>query len=348
MNEALEAAALRELRKNYVEMNASYFGDALKPAVMRLVDSRARLGAWRHDDRTIEISRALLFEQGWGSVIEVLKHEMAHQYVDEVLRRHDEPAHGPAFRELCARHGFDSRASGVPAAAGNASPVLGRIAKLLALAGSANPHEAEAAMKAAQRLMLKHNLEPPTVTDAADYGFMHVGRATGRVSEAERIVAAILGEFFFVDPIWVPVWRPREGKRGSVLEIGGRRDNLEMAAYVHAFLLRTADDLWSQQQAQGRARRERRAFLAGVMNGFSDKLRRERRSQEATGLVWAGDPGLRKYMRRRHPYTRSVRSASSTRAEAHREGRKAGRGIVLHRPVTRGASNAPPRLLPSG
>ena len=203
-------------------------------------------------------------------------------------------------------------------------------------------------MKAAQRLMLKHNLEPPSDASASDYGFLHLGRATGRVSEAERIVAALLGEFFFVDPIWVPVWRAREGRRGSVLEIGGRRDNLDMAAYVHAFLVRTADALWNEQVRRGRARRERRAFLAGVMNGFADKLRRERHQQEATGLVWAGDPSLRKYMRRRHPYTRSVRSASSTRADAHREGRKAGQGIVLHRPVTRGARGAGPRLLPSG
>ena len=216
MNEALEAAALRELRKSYAQMNASYFRDALKPAVMRLVESRTRLGAWRHDDRTIEISRALLFEQPWGSVVEVLKHEMAQQYVDEVLHRRDEPAHGPAFREVCARHGIDPRASGVPEAAGAASPVLARIAKLLALAESPNPHEAEAAMKAAQRLMLKHNLEPPSDASASNYGFLHLGRATGRVSEAERIVAALLGEFFFVDPIWVPVWRAREGKRGSV------------------------------------------------------------------------------------------------------------------------------------
>ena len=89
---------------------------------------------------------------------------MAHQYVHEVLGKVDESAHGPAFRELCARLGIDAGAAGVPAAGAPSADdarVLERIARLLALAESANVHEAQAAMNAAQRLMLKHNLEQP-------------------------------------------------------------------------------------------------------------------------------------------------------------------------------------------
>ena len=58
--------------------------------------------------------------------------------------------------------GVDARASGVPDAAPADAvevKVVERIARLLALAESPNRHEAEAAMAAAQRLMLKHNLD---------------------------------------------------------------------------------------------------------------------------------------------------------------------------------------------
>src|SRR6202030_3022245 len=117
-----------------------------------------------------------------------------------------------------------------------------RIARLLALAESPNVHEAEAATLAAQRLMLKYNIDartrPPT-----GYDFRTLGVPTGRVEESQRILAGILARHFFVEVIWIPVYRPLEGKRGSVLEVCGSPANLEMAAYGHAFLTHTADHL---------------------------------------------------------------------------------------------------------
>src|SRR5262249_7846916 len=160
--------------------------------------------------------RRLVLGHPWGVVVEVLKHEMAHQYVHEVLGKRDESAHGPAFRDLCEKLGIDAGAAGVPSAAGTTADderVLGRIARLLALAESANVHEAQAAMNAAQRLMLKHNLESVADHRRPGYGFRHLGKPTGRVGEADRLLGAILGKHFFVEVIWVPVYRPAEGKR---------------------------------------------------------------------------------------------------------------------------------------
>src|SRR5262249_50986261 len=138
--------------------------------------------------------------------------------------------------------------------------VLGRIAKLLALAQSQNRHEAEAAMARAQELMLKHNLEAPPRHGA--YGFRHLGAPTGRISEAERTLANLLGDHFFVEVIWVPVWRARQGKRGSVLEVCGTAVNLEMAAYVYDFLMATADRLWDDYKRAQRlsSNRDRLTF----------------------------------------------------------------------------------------
>lgn len=341
----LEVALLHELQGNYLQLNQSLFKRRLKPAGLTLSVAEGRLGRWVADTRTIEIGRTFVLSAPWGAVIEVLKHEMAHQYVSEVIGARDESAHGPAFRELCERLGIDQAAAGMPrtyAASGEEARVLERIAKLLALAESQNQHEAEAAMSAAQRLMLKYNLESVASRARLPYSFRHLGKPTGRVSEAERMLGTILGKHFFVEVIWVPVYRPLEGMRGSVLEVCGTDANLEMAAYVHSFLSHTSERLWSEHKKANRIKRdrERRTFLAGVMVGFYEKLNESRKTSQQEGLVWAGDADLEGYYRKRHPNIQHVRYTGTRRTEAHAHGRAAGRNIVLHKPVGSGPSGS--------
>ena len=146
--------------------------------------------------------------------------------------------------------------------------------------------------------------------------------------------------------IWVPVWRPLEGKRGSVLEVCGTEENLEFARYVHAFLVDTAERLWHQYRSEralyGNA--ERREFVAGVMAGFRDKLAREKRRQQKQGLVWVGDADLNQFMKRRHPHVRWMRGTVRRRPESWSHGREAGKHIVLNRPVKSGFDVAPKLL----
>jgi hypothetical protein len=314
------------------------------------VDVTGVLGRWVGARRTLEIARALVLEHTWGVVIEVLKHEMAHQWVHEVLGRRDEPPHGPSFRETCATFGIDASASGVPAVhSPDEARILERIARLLALAESPNVHEAEAAMAAAQKLMLKHNLEVHARAHARGYAFRHVGRVTGRVSESERTLAVLLSEHFFVESIWVPVYRPLEAKRGSVLELCGSPANLEIAEYVHHYLTETAERLWREHKRARRigGDRDRRTFLAGVMSGFADKLARQGRTHAQEGLVWIGDRDLQEWLRRRHRWVRTVWSRGPRRNESFAHGRDAGSSIVIHKPVHAAATNAgralPPR-----
>lgn len=334
----LEQATLQAIAATWDDLNATWFRRSLKRPVFLLGDAPGMLGRWSGASRTLELSRHLLLGRGWGVLVEVLKHEMAHQYVDERLGIRDEPAHGPAFREVCDQRGFDARATGVGPrceADDEQARLLERIAKLLALAESSNEHEAQSAAAAAQRLMLKHNLEAIARGQARNYGFAHLGEPTGRVSEAERVLATILGDHFFVDPIWVPVWRPLEGRRGSVLEICGSEQNLELAAYAYEFLRRTGERLWREHRRERRLRSDagRREYLTGVMVGFRSKLAGEQERQRAEGLVWVGDPALGDYLRSRHPYVRHTRIGGRPRGEAYAQGKAAGQGIVLHRGV---------------
>ena len=345
----LERLSLRAVRRVYEDYNASLFKERLRVPAFEFTDALGRLGRWSGAHRTLELRRSLLVEHGWGVLVEVLKHEMAHQFVDEVLGVHDEPDHGPVFRRVCEERGIDARAAGAPSIDRARDHVLERIAKLLALAGSSNEHEAQAAASAAQRLMLKHNIDSLLEGKRASYGFKHLGIPSGRIGESERLLAGILGEHFFVQVIWVPVWRPLEGKRGSVLEVCGSPDNVELAEYVHVFVMRTAERLWEEYRRErtSRGRSDRQRFLAGVMSGFRDRLERDRKRNGAEGLVWKGDGELHGYFRRRHPHVRYTRHAAHTGSEAYSRGRAAGRELVLHRGVGSGPSGGPPRLLPA-
>ena len=269
---------------------------------------------------------------------------MAHQYAWEVLGAKDETAHGPAFRQVCEERGFDARASGLPDGETQdesrlADPVLEKVSRLLALADSPNQHEAESAMRLASKLMLKHNLD---VIDSENgrYCYRHLGKPTGRVNEAERQIAGILGDYFFVEVIWVSVWRVREGKRGSVIEVCGTRENVELAEYVHAFLTHTSEQLWKQHRRAHRIKgnRDRLQYVAGVMAGFREKLEHEKHQQAQQGLVWVGDPASAAYLRARHPYTRRSYYNMKPKGAAHQAGRQAGRRLTLHRGVKQGSS----------
>jgi hypothetical protein len=348
----LESLLMRELARSWRDFNHAFFHGGLRGPVMALSDAQAELGRWDPVRRRLTLSRAFVLRGPWGAVMEVLKHEMAHQYAHEVLGAHDEAAHGPAFRRVCERMGVDPAASGVPAVDPEASPeqsrLLKRVADLLALAQSQNRHEAENAAALAHKLMLKHNIALCEAPSRRRYAFRYLGEPRGRVPESDHILAAILADHFFVEAIWVSGYRPHDGKRGQLLEICGTPENLEIASYVHEFVRRTADRLWREHKArEGIAGdRDRRTFVAGVMEGFSERLQGEKHKARAKGLVWVGDAELGGFLRTRHPHIRSVRLRGSGFSDARAQGRSAGRGIVLHRGVKGTSSGEAPRALP--
>jgi hypothetical protein len=347
LSESLEAALLRQLGSTWTEINQNHFRERLRRPVFGLSEG-TRLGAWHGLRREITLSRALVLEQPWGAVREVLKHEMAHQYVDEVLGVRDQTAHGPAFEALCREQGIDGSASGLPSASGaDGGGVLRRVARLLALAGSSNVHEAESAMQQARRLMLKHNIDSAVTAAQGGFTFRQVGRPRGRVDAHEHLLASLLADHFFVEVIWVPGYAPLTGRQGRVLELCGTVANLDVACYVHGFLLETGERLWrAHKQAAGLpGDRERRRFLLGVMIGFDEKLAHSAAESQREGLVWVGDPALQQYLRRRYPRRSGGGSIGYQRTAAYEQGRRAGREIVLHRPLHQ-QSGSRGRLLP--
>ena len=133
-----------------------------------LGDMKRKWGYWHSEKREICLNRNLVLEHSWASVREVLLHELAHQFAEEVLRADGEPPHGPTFERACYLLRANPRASGNYRALderilqGSASPedkFLVRVKKLMALAQSKNQHEAEAAMAKAHELIKRYNVD---------------------------------------------------------------------------------------------------------------------------------------------------------------------------------------------
>ncbi len=357
MAQWLEAQLLREVVEQWEFINRELFGGVMRPPIFELADSTDLLGVWRPADRTIALARAGIATRPWAETIEILKHEIAHQFVDEILGG-DATPHGPKFREVCEARGIDARATGVGPGDADAVEdsarmrVVARVQKLLALAESSNQHEAELAASTAQRIMLKYNLDLQG-SEAGDSGgcaYLWLGEPTGRIQPHQRVLAGLLLTHFFVQVIWIPVYRPLEGKHGSVIEVCGRPENLAMAEYVHAFVLRTIERLWREHKraTDVRSDRDRRSFLAGAVAGLSEKLRAQRAVAQREGLVWVGDARVCDYFRRRHPHTRSAGRRTRANAAAYSKGKSAGQTIVLSRPVNGGSTSGSPRALTEG
>lgn len=339
----------KELVKTWAYVNWSCFREAMRPPVLAVVESD-RLGAYKPELRRLELSRALCLGQPWHVVVEVLKHEMAHQYVCEVLRVTDETAHGPAFRRTCEQLGVDATASGLPEAYARSPEeerLVERVAKLLALAESPNEHEAQAAATTARKLMLKHDLDERAANRVRRYGARTLGEPSLRHAEWENHLANVLSKHFFVEVIWAHSYLLRQGKLGTVLEITGTFANLEMAEYVYVFLRDTGLRLFEEKRKAGLVggKRDRDRFLAGVIQGFRDKLDAETKVQAAAGLVWRGDADLHHHFARRHPRVHRRTFGGAGPSEAQALGRREGGSLVLRKPVGGGEGGSRGRLL---
>jgi hypothetical protein len=335
MLEQLHRAWLQRLRAEWQALNVK-LGGRLKPPVFTIDRAQERLGRWDRQGRILGISEHHIWSHAWEDVLDTLRHETAHQYVTEVLGVMDETPHGPAFAEACRVVGVQAKASGpLQGDRTEVDRILAKVRKLLALAASPNAHEAEAAMAAANTLLLKYNLELTGNEKLSGYGFRRVGGTSAALPVEWKLVASILSAFFFVECIWVNAYDARRNRNVRMLEIVGSDANLELAAYVHDFLHRACDALWreSRRELKVRTAASRRAFVAGVLMGFQEKLKQERRGNEARGLVWLGDPDLKHFFRDRHPSTRSLGGGGVRGGDAHEAGRAAGRELRIHKGV---------------
>lgn len=340
----LQDSWIHRLRWHYDFYSFYYAGNRLRPPVFLIDVSRERLGQWNGLHRTISISLHHVLSHPWESVLDTLRHEMAHQYVEEVLRLPGAPPHGEPFSRACRIFRVEPRAtaSGLPLGKGSAlsaerAKMLERVRQLLAMAGSPNEHEAATAMRLANKYLLKYNLDLSEEKEATTFGVRHLGRCTARIQEYEHALARILQDHFFVQAVWVFSYDPLADRPGRILQVAGTPENLEMAEYVHRYILNVAEPLWREQRRKA-GRGSRLQYLAGLIRGFEEKLESGKvQLREEHGLVWRGDPLLDEFHRYMHPRLRKMGSSGVRRGSGFAAGMRDGRSITLRRGVGGGA-----------
>ena len=324
---------------------------SIKRPLFAIRDMQARLGCWSRNKRQITLSRELISGHRWDDVKEVLLHEMAHQVAHEGLQATSEPDHGDGFRQACGL----LRAN--PAASGTYRPlherlhekeelndrdrIVARIHKLMALAESSNPNEAQAAMLKAHELISRHNVD--LIAKGLDQNYHSIFLGTPRLRHFREAyhLAHLIQDYYFVQGMWVQAWVLEKGRMGRVLEISGTRKNVRIADYIHAAICRYIEDVWTDyRRGKGLNQYRKTDFAVGIIEGFKTTL------QQATATGFSGvgrhlparieDRALTSYLADRYPRVRSCsRRGPGHDARVLADGAQSGRRLIIAKGITR-------------
>jgi len=329
-------------------LESSYKSLMSKPA-FSLKDMDRRVAYWSYEKREICFSRNFILNHSWDDVIEVLKHEIAHQFAHEVLKVQNEKPHGPGFQKACKLLRANPKASGsfdtlreriyknLPS---QEDRILIKVKKLMALAQSKNQHEAEAAMIKAHELITRHNIDLLSKNENQDYVSIFVGRSELRHFREEYVLTNLIQDYYFVRGMWISTYVKEKDKLGRVLEISGTKQNVQMASYVYDYVDRYIDSQWALYNKEKKLNRCRKTdFAIGILNGFRSKLESQEKQREKSGnnraLVKFEDPGLRQYMNYHYPHTTSIRrNRRNQDKDVINDGIDIGRKLVISKGIT--------------
>lgn len=364
-----ERQSVLELYREYKQILWQQ-GLNLRPAHIELNDSLTHWGQWHSQTRTIRISKKLILKYSWFHVIGVLKHEMAHQLVEESnWHSSEQTIHGESFMRACQR-------LGVPDAFARSSVnlqqtelswqeeqgqpeeerMLDKVRKLLALATSTNEHEAVLAMNRVREIYAKYNLEKISGPKKNQFVHLIIEKKSKRLSIYDRHIISILVGHFFVQVITGTVYKSNLGRRTSCIEIIGARESVLMAEYVYHFLYQQLEHLVTvsvKNQQLENSHFAKKSYKLGLLTGFADKLVEmenfENRSsdqevQNVIGkalLVFKKDPALKNYIKQIYPKLTTTYSGNSQIEDsAFNAGKTDGRKINLRKSMTSNSKNA--------
>ncbi|NBX82264.1 DUF2786 domain-containing protein [bacterium] len=329
------------------------FNLKLKMPVICIDEHQARWGAWDSELRTLSISRRLIEYHPWETVLEIFKHEIAHQLVTDDSASSD--VHGPAFQAACERLGVApwarrAETSTLPIQTAlqsdQCSPeekrLLERTEKLLSLATSDNEYEALLAMQKVQELYAKYHLNRIQEKRGAHWGYLVIPLNKKRVERYQSVIASILNDHFFVEVIHIPLFNAEACEEFKALELLGTRENVLMAEYVFYFLEQQLKGLWlayRKEKQLGIA--SKNSFFLGVLEGFRNKLQGfSQGPTHSTALTLRQDPELQHLVKSRYPKLNRLRGNSRLHdSRAFHAGKKEGQSLVIRKGISKTDGN---------
>jgi len=304
------------------------------------------LGFYNPSKTEIGLHKRFMLDEREDLVADILRHEIGHlmthlQYGEAFMD------HGPCYRAVCSIYNWEEKVQsatvdiedkGNPEGEGsNHETVIRRVKKLLALASSDNPHEAELAALKANQMLLLHNISLLNAAGLDDGDRIYMKRVieAGRSSAKLMAIGRIL-ESFLVSPVF------NHGEGLVYLEVTGERANVEIAEHVASFLDRTLESMWTQARMKGMAGlRDKNSFMTGVAEGYLAKMKKTR-SEYSPGeslALMVLESRLNERLKLVYPRIRSTRSQSFLNSRSFGEGKEAGERLSI-RTAIQGVTNS--------
>jgi hypothetical protein len=343
----------------------------LKACAITLTDSDSFWAQWNPTTRTILFSRKLIENHNWFQVLSILRHEMAHQLLDEsyIPGSMEYRSHGEPFQIGCRILGVPEEYTGATACLQSSSldwrsekrdditeKLLEKVRKLLSLATSSNEHEALLAMNKVRELYAKYNLDEAEGSRKQRFAHLVITHGKKRIEAHQSRTTSILVEHFFVQVITTKIFDAKSLEHHVGIEIVGTRENVMMAEYVYHFLIQQTDYLVSEiAKTKPLSRVQRKSYKLGALAGFSEKLRETERAKTINdslspntgpGLIrlalakFHRDTVLDRYLNNIYPRLSSNRGSSQyVDGSAFSQGQSVGRTITLNKAVNSSNEN---------
>lgn len=303
--------------------------DNIREPLFVFIDGNRFLGRWVPAPiPTIELSEVLLWKHPWYTVMDVFRHEVAHQLRDFLYPDTDESPHGTLFRKICADIGasaeaaseleaLDARLALQDNGTSVGGTLLSRIRKLLNMAEHGDHNEARVALAKAMEIMAKNGLSQEDVQESDTYVCIAVGDIMKRRSPEEGMLSYMLKQFWSVRCIWdrVPIRGSfakvgRGFEHGSQLNLCGTRRNVSIAVYVYNYVHQQIEREWRIFCANTGNRisavRKRSNFAFGIIKGMLASLENKASDSEIFALIHKGDPALEAFFNARFPITKNT------------------------------------------
>ena len=334
MHQTVKTLIVKKLYQEYEEILRQRYLN-IKPAIIDIRPMKNQWGEWHPLTRVITLSGELVTKYPWHIVVEVLKHEMAHQIVSEVFMVND--AHGPSFRKAAKLLGTESWACNASLPEELLSTVtqgkrndkyqklLRQVKQLLSLAESGNSeHEASTAMKKVKELTQTYNLESLREnTEQNPFQTISICHNRKRRESYQASICSLLREFFGVEIVYSTSFGYPKLEVFACIEIMGRQSRVAIAEQIYWYLFNQLPLLWKEYQKSHGCigTKNRNQFYCGVIQGFSDQLAKGESStwqneaktsspetaiNETKELILKEKNDLSQYVTYRHPRLQKV------------------------------------------
>jgi hypothetical protein len=253
------------------------------PLSIVVFEDKTRLGYFDSQLYELGISKNLMLSAQDEVLKNIIRHELAH-FICYILNGSTE-AHGIKFKEVCRQMNWNDEVERAYAniAALNeeileqntkTEQLLLKLKKLMALASSDNPHEAEIATIKANQLLLEHNLsylKDINSTETESFVVKRVLKSSRKTTKHDAIYAIL--QTFCVAPVL------NFGTGIFYLEVTGDKTSVLLADYVANFLDKELDVLWKNAQKENsklKGLASKNSFFRGVAAGYVMKINQEK------------------------------------------------------------------------